>query len=114
MKVAISFQQMEHSDALENYVIEKLEKISELLKNEDQRPLHVDVFLKARKQHPHHEVEIHLKAAHFSIDAHDEEPDMYIAIDKTVDRIIGMIKKQKSKLKDKMHRPETEKTKFYK
>ena len=105
---------MEHSDALENHVIEKLEKVSELLKNEDQRPIHVDVFLKAHKQHPHHAVEIHLKAAHFSIDAHDEEPDMYLAVDRAIDRMVSMIKKEKSKLKDKIHRPETEKAKFYK
>ncbi len=115
MKLIISFQHMDHSDALESHVNERFDKITELLKSfEEHPPLRADVFLKANKQHPHHAVEIHLKTAFFTLDAHDEGQDMYAVVDKAVNRMIALIKKEKDKIKNKNQRPETEKSKFYK
>ncbi len=103
---------MEHSDGIEEHARQKLVKVTEFFK-EDERPLHVELWLKANKQHAHHRAEIHFKAPHFTIDAHDECPDMYLAIDNAVDKLITQIVKEKEKHRDKNHKKEdTEKNQF--
>lgn len=109
----ISFHNMPHSDPLEQHASQKLEKINDFIKGADHlKPLHVELWLKANKQHPHHEVELHLKTPVFDLNAHDQGVDMYIAIDNTIDKMITMLKKEKTKRRDKTRKAETEKIKF--
>ncbi len=113
MNLKITFHNMPHSDPLESHAHEKFTKLAELLTNiEDRHPVNAELWLKANKQHDHHAVELHVKAAGFDLNAHDEGPDMYIALDNTMDKMLKQIKKEKERLRDKMHKPNTEKRNF--
>jgi ribosomal subunit interface protein len=113
MKKKISFHNMPHSDPLEKHANEKLEKISNILKGEENvSPLHVELWLKANKQHPHHAVELHLKTPHLDLNTHDEGTDMYVVLDNTIDKMIALLKKEREKTRDKNRKVETEKSKF--
>lgn len=105
---------MDHSHAIEEHARQKLEKIKELFKDDGHvRPLHVEMWLKANKQHVHHRAEVHFKAPHFVVDAHDECPDMYMAIDNATDKLFSLIIKEKEKQRDKNHKKtDTEKNLF--
>ena len=113
MNRKITFQSMSHSLPMEQHINAKLDKITELLKNvENITPYYQEIFLKANKQHSHHRAELNVKTPRFNLNTHNENSDMYAAIDKTIDKMIELIKKEKSKLKDKTQKVETEKTEF--
>ena len=113
MKKKITFQNMSHSEPMEEHAIQKLEKISDFLKvSEQQSPYGVELWLKANKQHPHHAVALHLKTPHLDLNAHDQGTDMYVAIDNTIDKMVSLIKKEVSKKRDKYRKVETEKSNF--
>ncbi len=112
MKKKISFLNMPHSGPLEEHTSTKLDKISSFI-DDSLRPLHVEVWLKANKQHPHHWAEIHLKTPHFDINAHSEGVDMYTTVDNTIDKVVTLLLKEKEKRQDKDRKNvDTEKRKF--
>lgn len=113
MEVKISFHNMPHSEPMETHALQKLLKITEFLKNqEDLSPFYVELWLKANKQHPHHATELHLKTPQFNLHAHDEGPDMYIAIDNTIDKMVKLLNKEKERQRDSIHKPDTDKKRF--
>lgn len=113
MQVKISFQNMDHSNPLEQHAHEKLEKLHELLKRNDQKPpFYVELWLKANKLHPHHAAELHLKTSLFDLHAHDEGTDMYVILDNTIDKMVKLVMKEKTKNRDKQQKAKTEKKKF--
>lgn len=113
MNTKISFHNMPHSEPMEQHATEKLGKILEFV-NKDSTPLNIELHLKANKQHPHHAAQLHVKTPHFDLSTHDEGPDMYIVIDNTIDKMVSLLKKDKERLRDKYHKPETEKKNFSK
>ncbi|MFH1644152.1 MAG: HPF/RaiA family ribosome-associated protein [bacterium] len=113
MNRKITFQNMDHSIPIEQHVNARLDKISELLKNVDNiTPYFQEIFLKANKQHPHHRAELNVKTPLFDLHTHDENPKMYVAIDNAIDKMIGLIKKEKAKIRDKNKKVENEKAEF--
>ncbi len=113
MKRKISFHNMEHSDPMEAHANSKLNKIEELLQGPEwETPKHLELWLKANKMHPHHETELHLKTPQFELNAHATGTDMYVVIDETVDKMVTLIKKEKTKLKDKHQKVKTAKNNF--
>jgi ribosomal subunit interface protein len=115
MTLAITFLNMEHSAALEQHAQEKFTKIDELLSNlKDNHSIRTELRLRANKQHPHHSVEFHVKTTHFSLHAHDEGTDMYTVLDTAIDKMVVLIKKEKGKLVDKIHKHDSEKRNFNK
>lgn len=113
MDIKISFHNMPHSDPIEQHTRQKLERVHELLKRDDaQPPFNVTVRLTAKKPHPHHRAELHLKTSTLDLDAHDESTDMYVTIDNTVDKIVKLVTKHKNINKDKQRKAETEKKNF--
>jgi ribosomal subunit interface protein len=113
MEIKISFQNMPHSTVIDQHARTKLSKIEEILKGQARAtPFNVEMWLTANKQHPHHEANLHVKTPVFNLDAHDEGPDMYIVIDTVIDRMIGMLKKEKERLIEKTHKAETPKKNF--
>lgn len=113
MKIKISFHNMPHSDSLEAHAREKLEKISEILQAQaDAAPFNIELWLKANKQHPHHAVELHVKTRDLDCNAHNEGPDMYIALDTTIDKMVKQLLKEKERHLDSRHKPDTEKKNF--
>lgn len=112
MKVRINFN-MTHSDPVEQHAREKLEKLHELLKKEDHNPpFFVEMWLTAKKPHPHHKAELHLKTSSLDLHSHDEITDMYVAIDNAIDKMVKLVRKHKSIQKDKQKKAESEKKKF--
>lgn len=113
MQIKISFHNMDHSTPIENHTKEKLEKLHELLKKEDENPpFFVEFWIKANKLHPHHATKLHLKTAKLDLIAQDEGTDMYVAIDNTIDKMVSLVRKHKEKEKDKRKKPNTEKATF--
>ena len=114
MDIKITFEHMEHSDAIAQHVNQKLAKVTDFFKNDEKvDPFYVEVWLKANKQHEHHRVELHLKTRQLSLNAHEECPDMYIAIDAAVDKLVKQVVKEREKNRDKNHKKEdTEKNQF--
>ena len=113
MNIKVTFHNMPHSESIEAFARDKLTKITMLFK-EDESPFTIEMFLNANKQHEHHGCELHIKTPHFDLVAHDEDPDMYIVITKTIDKMVGLAKKEKEKTREKYSRVENEKRKFYK
>lgn len=112
MKKKLSFKNMDHSDPIEKHVNNKLERLEELLKKDQQPPFHMDIHLEAHKVHGHHHVELHLKTPRMDLHSHDEGPDMYVAIDNAIDKMVNLVRKNKAKNKNKEHKPENDKTNF--
>ena len=113
MQIKISFQNMDHSTPIENHAKDKLEKLHELLKKEDENPpFFVEFWLKANKLHPHHATKLHLKTSNLDLIAQDEGTDMYVVIDNTIDKMVKLVRKNKNKIKDKNHKPDTDKRTF--
>jgi ribosomal subunit interface protein len=111
--IKVAFHNMEHSDPMESHVTQKLQKVSDLLKNEENlNPLFAEFWLKANKQHPHHEADFHLKTPRFDLHSHDSGPDMYIVIDNAIDKMVAQLKKEKEISRDKYRKAGTEKKKF--
>lgn len=111
--VKIAFHNMDHSGPMEDHTRQKLEKISDLLKKEENlNPLFAEFWLKSNKQHPHHEAEFHLKTPRFDLHAHDTGTDMYLVIDNTIDKMVALLKKEKEMQRDRFRKANTEKKKF--
>lgn len=113
MEIKITFHNMPHSPVLEQHTHQKLQKITEILKAQaHQTPFTVTMWLTANKQHPHHSAKLHVKTPCFDVNTGHEGPDMYIAIDSAIDKMISVIKKEKEQLTEKTHKPETDKKNF--
>ena len=111
--VKISFHNIDHSDPMEAHTRQKMEKVSEFLKNEENlTPLIAEFWIKASKQHPHHEAEFNLKTPRFDLHTHEAGPDMYIVIDNTIDKMVALLKKEKEMHRDRVRKADTEKKKF--
>jgi ribosomal subunit interface protein len=113
MKKKITFHGMEHSIPLEEHATLKLDKISEIAKPDgNPDPFFVELWLNAHKLHPHHTVELHLKTPVLDLVTHYESTDMYIAIDSVIDKMVSLVKKEKSKIRDKEHKASNDKKAF--
>ncbi|MDQ5890615.1 MAG: hypothetical protein QG604_489 [Candidatus Dependentiae bacterium] len=113
MNIKINFHQMPHSDGLDKHAREKLEKVSTILKrSEPLHPIMAELFLNAHTGNAHHEVELRVKSGTLNAVAHDTNPDMYMAIDAVVDKVVTQIKKEKTRDDDRRHKVKTEKSSF--
>ena len=70
------------------------------------------MWLKANKQHTHHTVDLKLKTPQFDLFTTYESPEMYLAIDTVIDKMITVLKKEKEKLIDKKEKKENDKKIF--
>ena len=61
MHKRITFRNMEHSEVMERYANEQLEKIVGFL-NEDREPIYIDLIFEPSKLHQHHRVELRVKS----------------------------------------------------
>lgn len=100
MNIRIAFRGMDHSDAIEVYARKQLEQLNTFLK-ESMEPLFIDLVLEAARQHAHHKVELRLNGHNLHLMAHEEGPDLYLALEHTVKKMVSEVKKHKEKLLDK-------------
>lgn len=98
MHKRIMFKNMEHSDAMQEYVNHKLEKVEKFLKRES-TPIYIDVILEQSSVHTHPRVEIRIKTTHFEEIAHYEHEgvEIYEAIDRVIDVIYRLLRQHKEK-----------------
>lgn len=90
--VSILAKHFEATDAIRNYVFEKLDKVDRIT---DQV---VDVLVTLDAQKLEQSCSIMMNFIHFHIKVHASTDNIYSAIDKCADRLMRLIRKYKSKL----------------
>ena len=100
MKKSLTFRHMEHSNAMELYVDQQLEKLEKFLLNEP-TPVFLDVVLEADKRRSISRGEVRLKTPHYDVFTHDEQPDMYDVIDTIIDTAYHKVLEKKKELVNK-------------
>ena len=98
MHKRVTFRNMDHSDAMEEYINQHLEKIEEFLENEP-TPIHIDMVVESSKTREHPRAELRIKSPHFDLISHYEHTgvDMYDAIDHVIDIMYRQLHEHKKK-----------------
>ncbi len=86
MNIAITFRQMDTSEAAKAYAQEKISKLQKFLR----KPMETQVTLSVQKTMHIAEVVVHCGPAHFH--AHEECSDMYGSIDRVCDKLEAQIR----------------------
>ncbi len=94
---------MEMTEALQDYVKNKVERVSKYLENIKE----ADVTLSVEKYR--HSAEVTIKANGITINGEEETDDMYCSIDRVMDKIERQVKKYKEKIRHKSRQQSKEK-----
>ncbi len=94
MQVSVTFRQLEPSEALKSYVIDRLKKFKRYLEG----PLEAHVVLGLEKFR--HLADITINSNGHMIKGREENADMYAAIDLVMDKIDMQLRKHRSKLRE--------------
>ena len=100
MNKRIVFRNMDHSDVMEQYAHDQLERIVEFLEH-DRGPVFIDLYLEPSKIHEHHRVELHVKSAEYDLNSSYEHEGM--GFYDTLDRVIDVMYRQLCEEKRKKH-----------
>ena len=104
MHKRITFRNMDHVAAIENYANEKLAKIEEVLSHEP-TPVYIDLILEPSKVHAHHRVELRVKSPHYDMVSNYEGPEFYKVLDRVIDVMLEELHREKRKqLDERNHR----------
>jgi putative sigma-54 modulation protein len=95
MQTSVTFKNIDSSDHLRTYVMEKLDRFDRLLDN----PAEANVVLKVEKFR--HIAEISVSGDRMKINGKEETEDMYSAIDMVLDKLEKQIKKGKEKVRER-------------
>jgi len=93
MQVSVTFRNIESKEAWREYVQEKISKLRKYLDS----PLEANVVLTTEKHRQM--VEVNLLANRLTLNAREEKEDMFLAIDRVVDKLERQILKYKEKVK---------------
>lgn len=96
MNKKITFRDVQHSSAMENYANEQLGRVEEFLTHE-RAPITIDLIFSPSKIHAHHRVELLIKTPHYDLVTHFEGPDFYDAMEKVIDKMYRQLLEQKDK-----------------
>lgn len=94
MQVSITFRHMDASDAIRNHIDSKLAHIQKFLI----KPMEAHVTLTVEKFR--HTAEITLSEQYFQAKAKEVTDDMYLSIDRALDKIEAQVKKHKEKVQE--------------
>lgn len=97
MKYTIRGEKVEVTDAIKDYVIDKLSKIDKYFDTPEEVNANVLVRVKNREQ----KVEVTINTSLFQIRAEESHSDLYAAIDLVSDKVERQIRKNKTKLKNR-------------
>jgi putative sigma-54 modulation protein len=97
MQVLITGRHMEMTEALQDYVKTKVERVGKYLDNIKE----ADVILSVEKYR--HSAEVTIKANGITINGEEETDDMYTSIDLVMEKIERQVKKYKEKIRQ--HKP---------
>jgi putative sigma-54 modulation protein len=95
MQTSVTFKNIDSSDHLKSYVMDKLDRFDRLLDN----PAEASVVLKVEKFR--HIAEISVSGDRMKINGKEETEDMYSAIDMVLDKLEKQIKKGKEKVRER-------------
>jgi putative sigma-54 modulation protein len=95
MNIAITFRQMESTDAVKGYAHDKIGRLQKFLRE----PMKGQVKLSCQSRLHSAEVDIHAGGSHYH--AHETSEDMYASIDKVLDKLEHQIRSNKSSQKGK-------------
>lgn len=102
MNKRITFRNMEHAAAIENYANEHLQKIEKFLEHEP-TPVSIDLVMEPSKTREHNRVELRIKTPHYDLIAHHEGPHFYKVLDHVIDVMTEELHNAKRKRVDSIH-----------
>ena len=95
MQISVSGHHVEVTEALKNYVNEKIKRVERHFNN----ITHVNVILSVENK-IHQKAEATVNSSGKQIYADSSSKDMYKSIDKMVDRLVTQVQKHKEHMKD--------------
>lgn len=102
MNIIMAGKHVELTDGIKSAIEKKMSKLNKFISDESD----VKVTISARKGR--HTIEVTAIATDGTIvRAEDTEDDLYVAIDKVIDKLIKQIRRFKSKMKKKHHDPKS-------
>ena len=96
MNIAITFRQLEASEAVKQYATEKVAKLQKFLR----KPLSAQVTLSLDKLDHIADVHIHAGSEHFH--GRERSEDMYASIDRVIDKLDRQVRGSKGMLQTKV------------
>ncbi len=104
MHKRITFRNMDHVAAIENYANDKLTKIEKFMQHEP-TPVYIDLVLEPSKVHEHHRIELRVKSPHYDLISNYEGAEFYKILDRVVDVMLQELTKEKRKqIDERNHR----------
>mgnify|MGYP001091533046 CR=1 FL=1 len=94
MQTSVTFKNLDPSEHLKSYVVDKLDRFDKFLYN----PAEASVVLSVEKFR--HSAEINITGDRLNINGKEETGDMYSAIDMVLDKLEIQIKKNKQKIRN--------------
>lgn len=98
MNISITFRQMDSSDAVKKYCENKVSKLQKFLR----QPMRTKVTLSVEKRK--HVAEIQISAGGDHIEAREETEDMYVSIDRAIDKLERQVRGNKGAAQAKKRR----------
>lgn len=95
MFVDFHFRDLNASEELESYVMDRFTKIGRMEKT----PFHVSVVFSYQKSVK--KVQVHLKSKVYDLVASSEGEDFFACVDEAADRVLGQLKKRKGRYQDR-------------
>jgi putative sigma-54 modulation protein len=86
VNIAITFRQMEATEAMKLHATDKVAKLQKFLR----QPMKGQVTLSCQQKLHRAEVDVHAGGEHFH--AHEESADMYASVDKVIDKLEHQIR----------------------
>lgn len=100
MEIIIRGDKMQITDAMKDYINEKLGKLEKYLENSD--AIRANVIVKVKNHEQTVEITIPLKS--FILRSEETKEDFYAAVDKTIDKLERQVRKNKTKLMAKQNK----------
>ena len=97
MEIIIHGDKLKVTDAMKEYIEEKLEKLNKYLENSEN--VRASVIVKVKNHEQRVEITIPLKA--FIVRSEESKDDFYAAVDKTIDKLERQIRKNKTRIMSK-------------
>ena len=97
MEIIIHGDKLKVTDAMKEYIEEKLEKLNKYLGNSEN--VRASVIVKVKNHEQRVEITIPLKA--FILRSEESKDDFYAAVDKTIDKLERQIRKNKTRIMSK-------------
>ncbi len=92
MQIEVSFKQLEHSDALRDYIVEKLDRVLKPLVE----PISAQAVFHVEKYR--HVVKVTVHANGIVIKGREETNDMYSSVDLVIDKLERQVRKYRDKI----------------